>query len=82
MYNKYKLNPGFMLSFIHVKLFYVNLDIIWETFFASDKLDIGFRGNLYMSELADRDHLKYNKTFTTEVVLLLFVQLKADAKKL
>lgn len=40
------------------------------------------RGNLHMSELADRDHLKYNKTFAMEVVLLLFVQLKADSKTL
>lgn len=35
-----------------------------------------------MSELADRDHLKYNKIFAMEVVLLLFVQLKADSKTL
>lgn len=52
-----------------------------EKFLGSDKLDKGFRGNLCMSELAARDHLKYNKTFTMEVVLLLFVQLKTDTNK-
>lgn len=55
--------------------------MISETYLESDKLDIGFRGNLHVSELADRNHLKYNKAFPTEVVLVLFVQLKAHTKK-
>lgn len=55
--------------------------MIQEKFFESDKLDIGFRVKLDMSELADGDHLKHNKTFPTKVALLLFVELKADTKK-